>query len=219
MIDRINLSFLIDRLVPDPGQCRQGAAAQRKAHPDASPLQLAARMVHSAKLRAAAAGAATGAASSPFTMIPAALADMAAVLRIEGALVGEIGALLDPDSLDDPHALKTDVISVIFPAAASQALRQVGIRAGERLSHAAMRKYATEDLVRNLSRFATRYLGRQLTREAVVAKAIPLVGMGIGAGWNWLEVKAIGRRAIHYYSKAPIGPALLPNLSPPASPE
>ena len=39
------------------------------------------------------AGAATGAASSPITMIPAALADMAAVLKIEGTLVGVVAAL------------------------------------------------------------------------------------------------------------------------------
>jgi hypothetical protein len=204
----MNFESLVSRLIPDPAHCRASVAKLREGHPSMTSVEMAEHLMHSAKMRAAAAGAATGAASSPFTMIPAALADMAAVLRIEGTMVGELAALLDPQSLDDPKALRTDVISIIFPAAASQALRQVGIRAGERLSQAAMRKYATEDLLRNISRLAARYLGKQLTRETVVAKAIPLVGMGIGAGWNWIEVRAIGHRAMQYYGHEPIGPLL-----------
>src|SRR6185437_4165396 len=96
---------------------------------------------------------------------------------------------------------------VIFPAAASQALRQLGIRAGERVSQEVLRKYASEDFVRSITRFAARYIGKKFTGEALVSKAVPLIGVGIGAGWNWLEVQAIGARAIRYYNKDPIAPA------------
>ena len=203
----MNFEALIEHLVPSLDHARTSAAALRAKYPALTSLELADRAIHTAKLKAATSGAVTGAASSPLTMIPAALADMAAVLAIEGALVAEIGALLSPDSLKDPHALKADVITIVFPAAASQALRQFGIRAGERLTQAVMRKYATEDFVRSISRYSARYIGKQLTRETLLTKAVPLIGIGIGAGWNWLEVKAIGARAIRYYSDEPIGRA------------
>ena len=204
----MNLQALIDHVIPDADQARKLAGALRAEHPQLSTIELAHHAMRTAKFKAAAAGAATGAASSPLTMIPAALADMVAVLRIEALLIGAIAGLLDPESLNDPKTIRADVITVLFPAAASQALRQVGIRAGERLSQAAMRKYATEDFVRSISRLATKYLGKQLTREAVLTKAVPLVGMGLGAGWNWIEVQTIGNRAIRYYSDEPIGPVL-----------
>jgi hypothetical protein len=200
----MNFEALIEHLVPSLTHARASADALRAKHPDLTARELSDRVIHTAKLKAATSGAVTGAASSPLTMIPAALADMAAVLAIEGAMVAEIGALLSPDSLSDPAALKADVISIIFPAAASQALRQFGIRAGERLTQSVMRKYASEDFVRSISRYGARFISKQLTRETVLTKAVPLVGIGIGAGWNWLEVSAIGARAIRYYSDEPL---------------
>lgn len=202
----MNFESLLVRVLPDAQRCRDLAAELRAAHPDFSADELALHAIRTAKRRAAIAGAATGAASSPLTMIPAAFADMAAVLRIEGTLVGTIGALLDPVSLGDAQALRADVIGVVFPAAASQMLRQMGIRAGERLSQQALRKYVTEDTLRTLTRLAARYMGRAIPREALTRKAVPLIGMGIGAGWNWLEVGAIGARAIRYYHHSPIAP-------------
>ena len=203
----MNLNLLLDRLIPDPETCRAAADSLRQEHPDLSAIELAHRAIRSAKVRAASAGAATGAASNPITMIPAALADMATVLKIEGTLIGVVAALLSPETLDDPQALRADVMAVVFPAAASQVLRQVGIRAGEKLSQAVMRKYMTEDLLRTITRLAGAYIGKQVTREAIVAKAIPLVGIGIGAGWNRLEVQAVAGRAITYFSDEAIGPA------------
>ena len=89
----------------------------------------------------------------------------------------------------------------------SQALRQAGIKAGERLSQTVIRKYVGHELLGTITRLIFRTMGRQVTREALMRKAVPLVGMGIGAGWNWLEVRVIGTRAIRYYSDEAIGPA------------
>lgn len=203
----MKLDFLLSRLAPDIGQCRSAAEELRKDHPELSAVDLARHAVHSAKLKAAAMGAATGAAASPLTMIPAAVADIAAMLRIEATLVGTIAALLDPAVLDKPDVLKADILGIIFPAAMSQALRQAGIKAGERLSQSMIRRYVGEELLGTITRLIARTMGKQLTREAVVRKAVPLVGMGIGAGWNWLEVRTIGQRAVHYYSDDAIGPS------------
>ena len=45
-----------------------------------------------------------------------------------------------------------------------------------------------------------------MAKKAVVTKTVPLVGAGIGAAWNWVELEAVGKRAIRYYQRRSIGP-------------
>ncbi len=61
-------------------------------------------------------------------------------------------------------------------------------------------------------RMITRHLGFELTRKAVLEKTAPLVGAGIGAGWNWVEVGVVGERALHYYGKVPATPGAVQAL-------
>jgi hypothetical protein len=46
----------------------------------------------------------------------------------------------------------------------------------------------------------------------VATKSLPLVGLGIGAGWNWVEASAVGRRAIAYHTGHPIAEQKLATL-------
>ena len=193
------LENVLDWVVPDQAECRNAAAALVARHPDLSREALARHAISSAQTWAAGAGAATGAAANPLIALPAALADMAAVLRIEGTMAGTVAALIDPASLDNPAAFQADILTVVFPGAVSQALRQLGVRWGRRLTKQLIRRYLTEGLVKSVTRFSSRYLFVHLTEKAIVSKTVPLVGAGIGAGWNWLEVKAVGTRALHYY--------------------
>jgi hypothetical protein len=163
--------------------------------------------VAQAKRWAAAAGSATGAVASPLIMLPAALADMGAVLRIEGTMAGIVGALLDPMALNDPEIFHADILTIVFPGVISQTLRQFGLRAGQRLTQQLIRKYLAEGLVETASRLAAKRLMLHVGERAIVSKTVPLVGAGIGAGWNWLELHAVGNRAIRYYQKKPISGA------------
>src|SRR5688572_99833 len=101
------------------------------AAPGETPTQVAQRAVKTARGGALAAGPPTGPAARPSTMLPAAAADMAAMLPIEGHMPGAIAALLGPASLDDEAAFRRDVMRVVFPGAVSQALRRGGVRVGE----------------------------------------------------------------------------------------
>jgi hypothetical protein len=190
--------------VPDAQGCREAAAALRAKHPRVSPERLAEIAVTGARKWAIAAGATTGIVANPIMMIPAALADVMAMLRIEGVMAGTVAAILDPASLDDPAAFEADVLAVVFPAAASQALRQVAIRAGEQTTKVMIRKYVSEDLIKSALRYAVEFLGIEATQKAVISKSVPLVGAGIGAAWNWLEVRAVGKRAIRYHTGKPL---------------
>src|SRR5437660_5762690 len=111
MIGGMKIDDLLAHVLPNAAACREAAEKLKQAHPGMDAHALAQRACSEAQLRGAAAGAATGAAASPLLMIPAALADMVVMLRIEGMLAGVIGALLDPASLDDAKTLRADVIA------------------------------------------------------------------------------------------------------------
>jgi hypothetical protein len=197
MIDKYQQ--LLEWLIPDADDCRRAAADLRVAHPDWPAEQVARQAVRGARKWAASVGAATGIAANPLTMLPAALADAAAMLRIEGRLAGTIAALIDPASLDDRERFRRDILRVIFPGAVSQVLRKMGMSAGERATKAAVQRLAERVASKELTERATKMLGIRLTEKAVATKTVPIVGAAIGAGWNWVEVQAVGRRAIEYH--------------------
>jgi hypothetical protein len=202
----IQIAELLTFLIPEPSECRAAAEKLRKEHPGESPQDLAQRAIAEARRWAAGAGGVTGAAANPLIMVPAALADIAAVLRIEGTMAGTVAALLDEEVLDDKAAFEADILSIVFPGAISQALRQIGVRAGQRLTRNLVRKYFAERLVQSAAGFATKRLFLHVSERAIVSKTVPIVGAGIGAGWNWLELHAVGRRAVGYYENKSIGP-------------
>lgn len=211
--------FLSDRVeqllgwvVPDVDACRRLAMEVRTRDPNAPPEVMAKELIKYAQKQGATIGGVTGLAAGPFTMVPAALADIAAMLRIEGTMAGGIAALLDPASLDDRDRFRADVLAVVFPAAFSQALRQIGIRAGEQLTKNLVRRAVGKGSLESIFKVASRLLGAKLTGRAVVTKGLPLVGVGIGAGWNWLEVHAVGGRAIAYHTGQPLGAGKLRDL-------
>lgn len=199
-------------VVPDVDACRRAAHELLTRDPNASREQLANAVVAAARARGVAVGGVTGIASSPISMIPATIADVGAMLRIEGIMTGTIAALLDPASLDDPARFRTDLLAVVFPAAVSQAMRQVGIRAGERFTKHLVQRAARKGGLETLVKVAGKVLGTKLTGKAIVGHGLPLVSAGIGAGWNWLEVTAVGRRAIAYHTGQPIGTGRLRTL-------
>lgn len=195
---------LLNWVVPDSQECRRAAMEMIARSPNTPRETLAKQMVRDAQKRAATVGGVTGLAASPFTMLPAAIADIAAVLKIEGTLAGGIAALLDPASLDDPEGFRADVLAIVFPAAVSQAVRQIGLRAGEQVTKALVRRAAGKGGLETLFRIAGKFVGAKLTGKTMLTKSVPLVSVGIGAGWNWMEASAIGNRAIAYHLGRPV---------------
>jgi hypothetical protein len=195
----VDLRQILSFVLPDVEECRHAASELRLTNPNHSAEQAAEEAVKQSRKWAASIGAATGIAASPLTMLPAAVADAVAMLRLEGKLAGTIAALLDPESLADTDAFRRDVMRSVFPGAVSQTLRKMGVRAGEQATKAMVRKLAGHAGAKEISERATRALGVRLAEKAVASKAVPLIGAGIGAAWNWVEVRAVGRRAIDYH--------------------
>ncbi len=195
----LNLEKLLNLVIPDPAHCRDDAQQLRLQDPNASSEMIAQRAVKDARKWAASVGAVTGIAASPLTFLPAAVADAAAMLRLEGKLAGVIAALLDPASLDEPEMFRRDVLRNVFPGAVSQALRKFGIRATEEATKNLVRKLAGREATKELTERAAKLLGIRLTEKAIATKTIPLVGAGIGAAWNWTEIQLVGYRTIDYH--------------------
>jgi hypothetical protein len=217
------IAELLEWAVPDPEACRRRAEELRRRHPTLDEAALCGMAVGRAQKIAAGTGAATGLASTPMTLVPAAAADAAAMLRIEGELAGTIAALVDPPALDDVEQFEIEVLAVLFPQVMSQALRAVGVRGAQAFTQAVVRRQLNRGLGKAVAKLAAKRLGVRLTEKAVLTKALPLVAVGVGGGWNWFEARAVGRRAIGYFGGRSIGRAnrVLPwqkhhELPPPA---
>jgi hypothetical protein len=194
-----NLEKLLSVVIPDPQDCRREAQELRLKDPEASAEAVARRAVKDSRKWAASIGAATGLAASPITLLPAAIADAAAMLHLEGKLVGTIAALLDPESLNEPEIFRREIIRNVFPGAISQALRKLGVRAGEQATKNLVRKLVSREAAKEIAERAAKLLGIRLTEKAIAAKTVPIVGAGIGAAWNWAEIQLVGNRAIDYH--------------------
>lgn len=195
----MDLQKILSWLIPDIEDCRRAATELRLSDPNATDETLARRAVKDSRKWAAGIGAAIGMVASPVTMLPAAVADSAAMLKLEGKLAGTIAALLDPKSLDDADLFRKEILRAVFPGAVSQALRKVGVRAGEEATKNLLRKALTREAGKEAGERAAKMLGIRLTEKAVATKAVPLIGAGIGAAWNWLEIQAVGNRAVNYH--------------------
>jgi hypothetical protein len=198
-VTKLDLDQLLSWLIPDPADCAKDAQELRLSDPNATSEQLARRAVRDSRKWAASIGGLTGVAASPVTMLPAAVADMAAMLKLEGKLAGTIAALLDPDSLKNKETFRREILRVVFPGAVSQALRRFGVRAGEEATKNVVRKLVGRETGKELGERAAKMLGIRLTEKAIATKAVPLVGAGIGAAWNWVEIQAVGHRAVDYH--------------------
>jgi len=75
---QLNLDEILAWLIPDQADCLREAQELRLRDPHASAEQTARRTVKESRKWAASIGGITGIAASPVTMLPAAIADMAA---------------------------------------------------------------------------------------------------------------------------------------------
>jgi hypothetical protein len=195
----VNLDQFLSWIIPSAESCREQAAKLQLEHPGAPREQVARAAIKDARKWAMAMGAATGAAANPITLLPAALAEAAAMLRIEGQIAGVIAALLDPASLDDDLAFRRDILRVIFPGAVSQVLRRIGVKATERATKQMLQQAVTRGVFKEIAEHVAKSFGGRIAGKALVTKTVPLVSAGIGAAWNWIELQGIGRRAIEYH--------------------
>jgi hypothetical protein len=190
----------------------------RAAHPAFTGDQLARALIGTTRRRVAATGAISGAASIA-PGLGTALALGAITSQALFALEQEVELVLGIAMIYGHELVAADgrvLEALLVMGLTSGALKlreDVVVAGGERLAIAAFRRMPSLLLVHGGGGLMTRILGRFATSSAakIGARVIPLgVGIGFGAGFDWLAVTGLGRAAMRYYG--PGGPGARPLL-------
>lgn len=226
-IDRlpVQVQALLRRLAQvvstrDPA-IRAGIHALRTKHPHLTNDQLALELIRSTRRRVAATGALSGAASiAPGigTVLAIGTITSQAFYALEQEVELVLGiAMIYGHELGGSEDRVLEALVVIGVAGGALKLREeVLVAGGERIAVAAFR--AMPGLI--VAHTSGRLLSRILTRAAttgvakLAARVVPLaIGVGIGAGFDWLTVSGLGHAAVRYYG--PGGPGARPLLLAP----
>src|SRR6266571_5565319 len=193
----------------------------RAAHPTYTNDQLALWLIRSTRRRVAATGAISGAASiAPGLGTVLAIGTVTSqafyALEQEVELVLAI-AMIFGHELSGSEDRVLEALVVVGIASGALKLREdVLVAGGERLAVAAFRRMPGLIVAHTSGRLLTRILARVATSGVakIAVRVIPLaIGVGVGAGFDWLAVSGLGRAAMRYYG--PGGPGARPLLLAP----
>jgi hypothetical protein len=153
--------------------------------PTPRPQDAAARAIEGAAAKAALAAGALALPAGPLgwaTIAP----EMMAVWRIQRQLVADIAALYGRSAELGP----TQMMWCLFRHTAAQALRDLGVRVGERI----VVRPAAQALLQRAASAVGVHLGKQVASRAL-SRWVPLVGAaGVGAYAYW-DTRQVGRAA------------------------
>jgi hypothetical protein len=183
-------------------QARDYADRVREGHPDATRQELAQMVKTRHAVLARSEGAAAGLPGSfaPVAGTAAAiLPDLATLAWIQSRMVVHIAAVYGHDTTDRETAAELLVLQGFYNStdAARVALTEASKRVAKRLVNRYL-KGATLVLVKQLFR----YVGIKVTRTGLL-KAIPFIGVPLGAAVNEAATRSLANRAIKFYDLEP----------------
>lgn len=168
-------------------------------HPDLSRDQLIERLTRRARWWGAGVGFVTGVGSNPWAALPAALADVSAVLHTEVRLACRIALLFDPQFLDDPEPPYELLVPIFGTRAASELAGRAVIQGGRAVTQHMLQGLLARGGALQLRNWMLKYLGLRVTQRGVVTKLVPIVGGVIGGGWNYAEMSIVAGRVQRYF--------------------
>jgi uncharacterized protein (DUF697 family) len=184
------------------------------------PDKIARRLIAVAAKNAAILGALTGAAVSADEIVglvtageggigvPANLAIAASavaaeailLVRFQLQLVANLGKLYGiPLDEDDPEDILT-VLAFAIGGSAADVAGKGGMRIGGKLGGRTAKAVFSRDVLAATKRIAAR-VGVKVLRRTIVKYVVPVVSIGMGAGWNYLATRAVGRIAIKHFKQ------------------
>jgi len=181
------------------GRCLRMTRELRRAYPDATDRELAERLVAMQARRGALAGFLAGLATNPILAVPAAVADVAALLRFYATLSATVGCLANPDYFNEPGWEADALVMLAGRRAVSRVLQGLAVEGVKRTSHELLKRQARAAVGRAVGRGAPAWLGAKITQRALVGKLVPVLGGLVGGAWNYLELRAVGRRIVRYH--------------------
>jgi hypothetical protein len=200
---------------------RAGIQALRTKHPHLTSDQLAMELIRSTRRRVAATGAVSGAASiAPGIGTVLAIGTVTSqafyALEQEVELVLAIAMVYGHELTGSEDRVLEALVVVGIASGALKLREDVLVAGGERLAVAAFRRMPGLIVAHTSGRLLTRIVTRVATSgfAKIAVRVIPLaIGVGVGAGFDWLAVSGLGRAAMRYYG--PGGPGARPLLLAP----
>lgn len=205
MADEGILMKALEKVVDiDVSVLQERVGTLRAKFPDATSKQLARKAFKRAVWQSTMTGIVTSFPGNPFTAVPAAVADVALVLRAEAVATGMVALIYEPDFFDDEVACWELLVPVFGINVASQLAREMALKGGSTLTKQAIRKYLSKETLKQFKRIMIKYFGVKVTQKGVATKTVPVVGGAIGGVWNNVEVKLVRKRAIRYFEGQPL---------------
>lgn len=173
----------------------------KELNPNISNEDLAKKIISRRSLKAGEIGALCGVGgilTLPITMP----ADLYYCFKIHARTILSI-AYIYGWNIHDEDAI-TDVLLVMGGSTGIDAVRHAGINVGQDLvKEAILDKFVTKEMMREINRSVSRKIITRAVKRSFMrfAKLIPLVGAPVGAGSNYFETKAIGKKALTFYSR------------------
>jgi hypothetical protein len=186
------------------GEAADDVKRLRAKYPTATNENLARRIFATARTKATSVGVLTGLPANPWVMLPAAIADLATVLRIETEAVARVALLYDPSFFEQPDAAWELLVPVFGIDALSQFLRDLGVLGSMGVTRQLVRQYLSKETLRSFQKVMLKYFGMKVTQKGVLSKSLPIVGSVIGGGWNFAEVTILTKRTIAYFQNRSI---------------
>jgi hypothetical protein len=186
-------------LAVDPEESKAYVTHLRERFPDKDRRELADLMISRARWWGAGVGFATGVPGNPWVAAPAAVTDVAAVLRTEILLACRIGLLFDPQLLDGPEPPYEVLVPIMGSRAASAVARNLLTLGGMGITRQAIRKGLNAGGLWQFRKIMLKYFGLKVSGRGVITKTLPVVGGLIGGAWNYAELKIVGDRVYRYF--------------------
>jgi len=199
------LARAIERVMDlDVPALRASVKDLRHKNPGASKKALAKKVFSKARWKATAAGVAFGLPANPWVSIPAAIGDMAVTLQVEVLAAAKVALLYDKNFFNKEDAQWELLVPVFGINAASQVMREFGVRGGMGVTRVAIKKYLSKETLKQFKKVMWKYFGLRVTQKGIITKTLPIVGGIIGGVWNWGEVASLRDRTIRYFEGKPI---------------
>lgn len=194
------LKLLVDRATAlNVAVIRRRAQRLQEKYPKATRAELANRIFRGARWKATVAGVVTGLPGNLWLSVPAAAADVGAVAWVALAASATTALIYDPNFFDDELAGWELLAAALQIRLHKETVAAERVTAESPTASTAVETRVERGDAREFKVAILKHLAFQVGHNVLLTKAIPVVGVVIGGGWNNVEIRILRRRIIHYF--------------------
>lgn len=190
--------LILRALTPNIDRAREAVQAEQNKRPDATPAEIAQRLIDGTSWKLGTTGFLSGLPSNPLVALPAGAVEVLATLHEQMQLAARVALAYDPQFFETESAVEELMVPLFGAAKIGEALKGTTVKVSGHMTRQAIRAVLKGETLKQFKKLMLKYLGIKITQKALITKTIPIVGGVIGGGWNYAQTKAIGKRVIIY---------------------